>query len=629
MEEMKKTEIPGDNGTCPTVKRPRRALRDIGVQHESALGHKTAPSALKPDPRQAPDTVLGAEAPSAPMQEEHPLADPGYKPIHADNTSEYSDPESAQAEDNRLLALFITARSQRDAGFAPDGENAPPASVSSVESAPYEEKPAVQTPDAEDLFGEGSDTEDGTSPDPAIPAEEAPAAAKKTPHTAKWWRIGACSAAAITLCGAVACLLLLRPEETRAVMVYLDGEAVGCAATPEEAERQYGAALASFGLHAEMSNIPPLSLETVTVPKGTALLAGDDLYNAMYPAAAEGTVSCVSVTVDGALLGYLSTEAEALTLLEDAKKIKEASYSPDVIGDGVLTCVSEVLITSGRASADQIGTAEDLLPLLCGGDGAEEGALSYEAVSVYAESRLVPYETELVANDTVVDGNEGFDGVTTMISPGVNGLAKTVTEVRRDPKTGEELGHRTVSDEIVTEPVNAVSYEGSYTVSDPSVITGTYIWPLPELPDRPVPEGTDPASLNPFALKRTYVSSVFGERDLWGQKDFHLGWDIVAPWKTEIYACDGGVVVFAAYTASYGYTVRIRHGDGMETQYSHMWEYTVKAGDTVSQGQCIGLVGSTGTSSGNHLHLEFRRDHVACDPKEFISAPEGVTVLDG
>ena len=132
---------------------------------------------------------------------------------------------------------------------------------------------------------------------------------------------------------------------------------------------------------------------------------------------------------------------------------------------------------------------------------------------------------------------------------------------------------------------------------------------------------------NPLALKNTYVSSGYGGRDLWGAYDFHLGLDIVAPAYTEIYAADGGVVVYAAYTSSYGYMTRIRHANNVETVYAHQIKQVVKPGDVVQKGQLIGYVGSTGNTSGNHLHLEFRRDHVTVDPLEYIAIPEEILVL--
>jgi murein DD-endopeptidase MepM/ murein hydrolase activator NlpD len=80
--------------------------------------------------------------------------------------------------------------------------------------------------------------------------------------------------------------------------------------------------------------------------------------------------------------------------------------------------------------------------------------------------------------------------------------------------------------------------------------------------------------------------------------------DIPAPSGTPIKAAKSGVVIISGYGSSYGNYVVIAHGDGTRTLYAHQSSRAVSAGDSVSQGQTIGYVGSTGSSTGNHLHFE-------------------------
>lgn len=84
---------------------------------------------------------------------------------------------------------------------------------------------------------------------------------------------------------------------------------------------------------------------------------------------------------------------------------------------------------------------------------------------------------------------------------------------------------------------------------------------------------------------------------------FHTGIDIGAGAGSPIYAANSGTVTAATYSAAYGYYVTINHGNGFSTLYGHMTNYIVSAGQTVSQGQVIGYVGSTGLSTGPHLHF--------------------------
>lgn len=102
----------------------------------------------------------------------------------------------------------------------------------------------------------------------------------------------------------------------------------------------------------------------------------------------------------------------------------------------------------------------------------------------------------------------------------------------------------------------------------------------------------------------TYVTSYFGWRYLFGARDFHRGIDIGGPGGTSIYASKSGTVIFAGWSGSYGKLVRIKHSDGSETRYAHLSTYFVSPGQGVSAGQQIAAMGSTGNSTGPHLHFE-------------------------
>ena len=103
----------------------------------------------------------------------------------------------------------------------------------------------------------------------------------------------------------------------------------------------------------------------------------------------------------------------------------------------------------------------------------------------------------------------------------------------------------------------------------------------------------------------TRVASPFGYRICpFHGRELHGGCDIPAPGGTPIMAAKSGVVVLSTYGSSYGNHVAITHADGTRTMYCHMSSRAVSAGQTVAQGQVIGYVGSTGSSTGNHLHFE-------------------------
>jgi len=106
-------------------------------------------------------------------------------------------------------------------------------------------------------------------------------------------------------------------------------------------------------------------------------------------------------------------------------------------------------------------------------------------------------------------------------------------------------------------------------------------------------------------VKNYTISSPFGNRG----GEFHRGIDLAAPQGEPIYASKAGTVVKAEFHPSWGNYVAIEHEDGTTALYAHQQEYQVKVGDKVKQGQIIGYVGSTGNSTGSHLHFELCLDH--------------------
>jgi murein DD-endopeptidase MepM/ murein hydrolase activator NlpD len=111
------------------------------------------------------------------------------------------------------------------------------------------------------------------------------------------------------------------------------------------------------------------------------------------------------------------------------------------------------------------------------------------------------------------------------------------------------------------------------------------------------------------------VTSEYGPR--WGR--MHRGIDLGAPTGTPIGAARAGQVIFADWQGGYGRLVLIRHDDGVVTAYAHMSSFAVGEGQWVDRGQRIGNVGSTGNSTGPHLHLEFRVGGQAQNPRQYLS----------
>lgn len=117
----------------------------------------------------------------------------------------------------------------------------------------------------------------------------------------------------------------------------------------------------------------------------------------------------------------------------------------------------------------------------------------------------------------------------------------------------------------------------------------------------------------------TYISSGFGYREqpIAGASTNHKGIDYAAPTGTPIYAAAAGTVVSAEYSGNAGNMVVINHGNGLTTYYMHCHEIYVSAGQTVSKGQNIAIVGTTGNSTGPHLHFQVNENGTPVNPEKY------------
>ena len=118
----------------------------------------------------------------------------------------------------------------------------------------------------------------------------------------------------------------------------------------------------------------------------------------------------------------------------------------------------------------------------------------------------------------------------------------------------------------------------------------------------------------------TYISSEFGYREqpIAGASTNHKGMDFAAPAGTPIYAAASGTVTSASYSGNAGNMIVINHGNGLQTYYMHCNSMYVRAGQTVSKGQNIGAVGSTGNSSGPHLHFQVMQNGTPVNPRNYL-----------
>lgn len=143
-----------------------------------------------------------------------------------------------------------------------------------------------------------------------------------------------------------------------------------------------------------------------------------------------------------------------------------------------------------------------------------------------------------------------------------------------------------------------------------------------------VPDGVQPQAVAIAFVPPSFISAPMGTgRLLWPTSGvitqypiwYHMAFDIANPGLPGVMAADGGVVVYTGWDRyGYGNHVIVDHGGGLSTLYAHLTEYYVKVGDRVSRGQVIAKMGSTGRSTGPHLHFETRINNAPVNPGQFF-----------
>lgn len=210
--------------------------------------------------------------------------------------------------------------------------------------------------------------------------------------------------------------------------------------------------------------------------------------------------------------------------------------------------------------------------------------LTYEVVEKITYDKVIEHKVEEQKSADI------YEGMTETQQAGSDGLSEITARVtlQNGKKVEEEDLVTTVKEEPVTEVVLVGTKE-----RPPTVGSGKYIWPLKD------------------SFTRT---SGFGSR--WGRQ--HKGIDLAVSVGTTVYAADGGTVVEAQYSGSYGNVVMIDHQNGQETRYAHNSKLLVKKGDKVYQGQPIAKSGNTGRSTGPHVHFEIRFNGEPRNPLNYL-----------
>ncbi|GAX90812.1 M23 family metallopeptidase [Effusibacillus lacus] len=211
-----------------------------------------------------------------------------------------------------------------------------------------------------------------------------------------------------------------------------------------------------------------------------------------------------------------------------------------------------------------------------------EPLVTVETVEEVTRTVPIEFETETRFDDSL---NKGVEVVVTEGQAG-----EKVQKVQIRKKNGKVYAEVVLNEQIIKEKVNKVVRMGT---KGATVASGDWVWPV---------------------ASRT-ISSPYGE---WRGRSQHLAVDISAPTGTAVFASNNGRVTYAGWDGAYGNTVRVSHGNGVVSVYAHLSSISVSVGQQVDKGQVIGGVGSTGNSTGPHLHYEVRVNGVPVNPSPYM-----------
>ncbi len=232
----------------------------------------------------------------------------------------------------------------------------------------------------------------------------------------------------------------------------------------------------------------------------------------------------------------------------------------------------------------------------CVGDNYSSGDYINESLSKLSVKTTAKYRQDVVVDyDTVTQKTDDkLIGYRQVAVDGVNGLNYSVEQVVYID--GVECERKELEQEVVTEPVNKVVIVGTaYSNTEDNSAATNMVFPI--------------------ARTSYFISSSFAE----SRSGYtHKGVDIATKKGTPIYAVQEGTVLVAGWHDDFGYHIKINHGNGVITHYAHASKLYVSAGEEVSRGQVIAAVGSTGWSTGPHLHLEMTIDGKYVDPVKYV-----------
>jgi murein DD-endopeptidase MepM/ murein hydrolase activator NlpD len=432
--------------------------------------------------------------------------------------------------------------------------------------------------------------------------------------------------------------------------VYVDGSRVGAVDDKSEVDRVINKKLTEYGkkysdLELVVHEKIKLIREFVFTSRANNSVTLSQLENSITIKA-----DAVALTVDGEEIGYVRSEEDYQAVIKNLKlqyvsedqlaKVLKAKEDNTSVGE---PAIGEKLILDVNLSKDiefarvtinpkDILSIEDAIKQLNLGTLEEEKYVvqAGDVLGTIAQAHGLSVQDILALNPTITEntliqiGHElnvtVYEPIVKVIVEEANKIKEEIpfqTETKDDPnmfrgdtkvqqvgqagervvsynitrENGRTIQRQIVSENVTKEPQNRIVIRGTKVI--PSRGTGKLGWPA----------------------VGGYISSYQGMR--WGR--FHRGIDIARPTNYNILAADNGTVTFAGWDGGYGNKIVINHNNGITTLYAHLASMDVRVGQTVAKGQKIGVMGTTGNSTGIHLHFEVTQNGQLKNPMTFLN----------
>lgn len=323
------------------------------------------------------------------------------------------------------------------------------------------------------------------------------------------------------------------------------------------------------------------AVEACVIPKDALIESDEQLAQKLVEQSSEQVAQLYGVTVDGKWMGGVESPEAVYQALDDIK----AEYAVSVGADpATATFASDVQVKQGIYLAEVKSDDQAVVSALKG-SAEQPSPVAVSAVVQTSYEEEVPYANEEQEDPDLA---KGFEIVT---QHGENGKVLQTAQVQL--VNGVETNRTIVHSEPIEPAVNQITHVGTNTAQGLDYIS--------------VDGSPGVHFIRPTA--RGYMSQ--------SAANGHNAVDIAGCGGDPIVASAAGIVTSACWHEGYGNCVFIDHGNGVMTVYGHMEEITVTEGQKVAQGEQIGIVGSTGRSTGPHVHFEIRANNQKLDPEKY------------